>query len=93
MNLKMLSIATVALTISGGAFAQDSGSTGARLDNKEMMGSFYTDSEMQSVKTGDEFSAAYNALSSEDKEAIANECNLENSPRATFCNQVKGMAK
>ncbi len=84
MNLKMLSIAAVSLTIAGNAFAQSA--TGSpRLDDATMMGSFYTDSDMKTMKTGDDFNAAMTGLKSEDREAIMNECKLQNTKRVDFC--------
>jgi hypothetical protein len=84
MKLKMLSIAAVAIAISGSAFAQSS--TGSpRLDDATMMGSFYSDKDMKTMKTGDEFSAAMQNLKSEDREAISNECKNTNTQHSNFC--------
>ncbi|MBE7183679.1 MAG: hypothetical protein INR68_04645 [Methylobacterium mesophilicum] len=84
MKLKLLSVAAIAVAISGSAFAQTS-SGSPRLEDSTMMGQFYSDSDMKTMKTGDEFSAAMQNLKSEDREAISNECKNTNTQHSNFC--------
>jgi type II secretory pathway component GspD/PulD (secretin) len=106
---KMLMLAALAMSISAGAIAQESGSgtstgtTGGSSDtssgaggnatggdagagnttnapnapflgNRDMIGAFYTDDSMTTLRTGDEFKTAYQALSDEDRTRITEEC-------------------
>ncbi len=103
MTLKSLALAAATLAmLSGAAIAQSSdvdqtktntvsptGSTA--LEDKTLMTPFYTDDSMTTLRTGDEFNAAFNAMSSEDKERVRSECANSTSPREAFCESIKNI--
>lgn len=96
MQFRILTIAALAVSISGVALAQTSGTapstdaaTSSRLEDKTMMAPFYTDDTMTTLRSDAEFSASLKALKSEDREAIKNECGNSNTQRGVFCDQFK----
>ncbi|PZO81704.1 MAG: hypothetical protein DI629_03990 [Mesorhizobium amorphae] len=90
MKLQMLSIAALALSIAAPAIAQEA-ATGAspRLADQTMMAPFYSDEGMTTLRSGAEFDSAFSNLSSQDREAIMNECQNVNTERQTFCDSFK----
>ncbi len=69
MSIFALSIAT------GGAFAASTGGSGSSaLDNPEMMSPFFTDTGMKTMRSDNEFKAAWIKMSSEDQAEILKEC-------------------
>lgn len=98
---KLLTIAALALSLSGGvAFAQESSGSDAGgesagdttnapnapfLGNRDRLGSFFSDEGMTTLVTGDDFTNAYNALSEEDRTQITEECKSDNGQNAAFC--------
>lgn len=99
MTLKSFALAAATVTLlSGAALAQTDNMTtnatpptGSTLEDKTLMGPFYTDESMKTMKTGDEFTAAWNAMSSEDKDRVRADCENNVSLRAQFCEGIKGL--
>jgi hypothetical protein len=102
MNFKTLALAAATVSmLSGAAIAQtntvddtntastNSPKANSLLENKEMMGSFYTDDSMTTMRTGDEFKSAFNAMSSEDRDRLRTECENSTSQKDEFCNAIK----
>lgn len=89
--LAMISGAAVAQTTNSATGAQGSTPPGAILDDNTKMQPFYTDSEMKTMRTGDEFKSAWMGMSAEDRDRVKNECQNTNSPKASFCESVKMM--
>jgi len=104
MTFKSLALAAIATTmLAGAAIAQTDqtqtnstgtqGSTppGAVLEDQTKMKPFYSDEAMTTLRTGDEFTAAFNAMSSEDRERVRTECHNSTSTRAAFCESLKNI--
>ena len=62
---------------------------GSILDDDAAMAPFYTDKSMTKLRTGEEFTQAYNAMSGEDKERVWAECKNTKSPRAAICDSIR----
>lgn len=104
MNFK--SIALVAATVSmlsGAAIAQDAtdtdtktnsttGSTALDQEQREMRAPFYTDDSMTTLRSGDEFTSAWNAMSATDQERIRQECANSTSPEDEFCRSIENIS-
>lgn len=99
MTLKSLALAAVATTMFAGvALAQTDQTqtnsttpTGGVLEDQMKMKPFYTDESMTTLRTGDEFTAAFNAMSSEDRDRVRAECQNSTSPREAFCEAIKNI--
>lgn len=65
--------------------------TQALMDDKTKMAPFYTDEAMTTMKTGEEFTAAFNAMSAEDQQRLRDECMNTTSPRDEFCEGIKNI--
>jgi hypothetical protein len=105
MTFKSLALAAVTATLlSGAALAQSSDttttqSTGTQgspepqtqvlMNDKAKMAPFYSDEAMTTLKTGDEFKSAFQAMSAEDQQRLRDECQNSTSPRDTFCEGLK----
>ena len=105
MTLKSLALAAVTATLlSGAALAQstDAATTQATgtqgspepqtqvlMNDKAKMAPFYSDEAMTTLKSGDEFKAAFQAMSMEDQQRLRDECQNTTSPRATFCDSIE----
>lgn len=89
MNTKMLFLGALALSLtSGAAFAASSDTTA--LDNPEMMSQFYTDSGMKTMKSDDEFKAAWMAMTAEDRDKVSKECDTDSEKlHNDFCAKTK----
>jgi hypothetical protein len=83
MKLKMLSAIVVAASLATGtaAFSQQTDSTGNTsrtdpgvLENQEIMGPFFTDDTMTTLRTEDEIRQAYLALAPADQEEMKERC-------------------
>ena len=87
--MKKLLMGAFSLTImTGAAFA--AGGTTSALDNKEMIGAFYTDPDMKTMKSGDDFKAAWMALKPEDRDTITKECSNDSEKlHNDFCEITK----
>ncbi|MHA6646255.1 hypothetical protein [Mesorhizobium sp. A623] len=89
MNIKMLCLGALALSLtSGAAFAAGDGTSA--LDNQEMMSPFYTDSGMKTMKSDEEFKAAWMAMKQEDREKMSKECDTDTEKlHNDFCAKTK----
>ena len=102
MSFKSLALAaaTVAL-LSGGAIAQEATSEtqtnsvnkSSALDDaqRQMRAPFYTDEAMTTMKTGDEFAAAWSAMYADDQVKIRQECANSTSPEDEFCRGIENI--
>ena len=89
MKLRMIAACALALSAAGAAHAQDH--TNA-LDNKMLMGHFYTDSSMTAMKDEAAFKTELSAMSAEDRAMMKKECETGGSSHQDFCNMmVKAM--
>ena len=75
--------------MTGAAFAgSNTGSTA--LDNAEMMSPFYTDSGMKTMKSDEEFKAAWMAMKEEDRAKMSKECDTDTEKlHNDFCAKTK----
>ena len=85
MTFKMLCLggALAFSMIGGSAFA-------GALDEPDNMAPFFTDSSMKTMKSGDDFKAAFMAMPMEKQETMKKECNdpMMSKPHAEFCADV-----
>jgi len=84
MNIKAICLSAFALSVlSGTAF-------GGALDNPDTMIPFFTDAGMKTMKSDDEFKAAWGAMSQDNRDAMKKECNdaAMSKPHAVFCEKV-----
>jgi hypothetical protein len=65
--------------------------TQALMDDKTKMAPFYTDEAMTTMKTGEEFRSAFNAMSAEDQQRLRDECLNSTSQRDEFCEGIKNI--
>jgi hypothetical protein len=87
--MKKLLMGAFALTMMTGSALAAGGTTSA-LDNKDMMGAFYTDADMKTMKSDDEFKAAWMALKPEDRDTITKECSNDTEKlHNDFCEMTK----
>ncbi|MGN6306029.1 MAG: hypothetical protein ACTHNH_14505 [Mesorhizobium sp.] len=87
--MKKLLISAFALTMMTGSALAAGGTTSA-LDNKDMMAPFYTDSNMKTMKSDDEFKAAWMAMKQEDRDMITKECSTDTEKlHNDFCEKTK----
>jgi hypothetical protein len=102
MNIKLLSAAAlVAALMSGSALAQqDPNTTGdpnatdkqPMLQDMTVMGAFFTDDTMTTMRSTDEFKAAWMAMTPENQAGIKDECAKNESIKLQeFCNTVGSM--
>ncbi|MDX8479586.1 hypothetical protein RFN28_14010 [Mesorhizobium sp. VK24D] len=96
MNVKMICFGAMALSmVAGSAFAAASGAGTSALDDPAKMQPFYTDSTMKKMRSSDEFTRAWKALTPADQKLIAAACDDEaKNANATnthpeFCSSVK----
>ena len=84
MKLKLITAALFAVGLTSGAFAQtDQG------DQLSMMKKFFKDAEMTQMMSPEEMTAAYGAMSTEEKAAVKTACDTNNSPRfQDVCAQI-----
>jgi hypothetical protein len=91
MNFKMLTLGAISLAMmSGAALAGGTNGTSA-LDDPAKMTPFYTDATMKTMRTDDEFKAAWMAMAQEDRDAITKECgdDVTGKPHDNFCSKTK----
>ncbi|HEV7255504.1 MAG TPA: hypothetical protein VGN97_20680 [Mesorhizobium sp.] len=55
------------------------------LGNRDRIGSFFSDEDMTTMLTGDDFTSAYNAMSDEDRAQVTEECASDNGQNRAFC--------
>jgi hypothetical protein len=97
MNMKMLTLGAMALSlVSGAALAGGNKGTSA-LDDPQKMQPFYTDSTMKTMRSGDEFRAAWTALTPDDQTSMRTACADEaknanpTNTHPEFCSNVKAL--
>lgn len=84
MNIKAICLGAFALSVLGGvAFA-------GALDEPSNMQPFFTDASMKTMKSDDEFKAAWSAMAQDKRDAMKKECNdaAMSKPHAVFCEKV-----
>jgi hypothetical protein len=104
MNFRSLALAAATISLlSGAALAQEgedqsSSTTGSvekstALDQaqRQMRAPFYTDDTMATMRTGDEFSAAWTAMSADDQQSIRDQCANSTSPEDEFCRGIENI--
>ncbi len=97
MNMKTLALGIMAASLAGGAALAASGGNTSALDDPAKMGAFYTDSDMKTMKSDDEFKAAWMALTDSDRGAITTACADElkdanaTNTHPEFCSNVKAL--
>ncbi|CDX17730.1 conserved exported hypothetical protein [Mesorhizobium sp. ORS 3324] len=96
MNIKMISLGAMALSMaSGSALAAATGTGTSALDDPAKMQPFYTDSTMKKMRSSDEFTRAWKALTAEDQKMIVAACADEakkanaTNTHPEFCSSVK----
>ncbi|MBZ9943342.1 hypothetical protein LB533_19845 [Mesorhizobium sp. BR1-1-13] len=95
MNIKMICVGAMTLSmLAGSALAAADKGTSA-LDDPAKMQPFYTDSSMKKMRSSDEFTKAWKALTPEDQKMMMTACddeakdaNAANS-HPEFCSSVK----
>lgn len=94
MKLTTLAISALGLCMLGSASFAAGDNTGA-LDDPVKMQPFYTDSAMKTMKADEEFVAAWNALTDEDRTSVTTACADElananaTNTHPEFCSNVK----
>jgi hypothetical protein len=88
MNIKMLCMGAMALAMMTGATL--AGNTSA-LDDPAKMSPFFTDAGMKTMKSADEFKAAWMAMSEEDRAGMTKACGDEAIAKEhdDFCKMTK----
>ncbi|SJM31783.1 hypothetical protein [Mesorhizobium delmotii] len=96
MSYKMICLGAMALSmVSGVSLAAGTETGTSALDDPAKMEPFYTDSSMTTLRSDDEFTAAWKALTDEDRMAMTKVCDEEmaNANAANthpeFCSNVK----
>jgi hypothetical protein len=96
MNYKMICLGAMALSmVSGVSLAAGTDTGTSALDDPAKMEPFYTDSSMKTLRSDDEFTKAWKALTDEDRMAMTKVCDEEmaNANAANshpeFCSNVK----
>lgn len=82
--------------ISGASFAEDSTTANPNpsvFDKHDTMAPFYSDTDMKTLKTGDELKAAWMAMSKEDQDAVKEGCGDEAIAKEhdNFCANTKDL--
>jgi len=91
MNFKMICMGAMALAMTTGT-ALAAGTTGTTaLDDPAKMSPFFTDAGMKTMKSADEFKAAWMAMKEEDRAGIMKECGDEAIAKEhdNFCKMTK----
>lgn len=83
MKLRMIALSALALSATGMAYADTNA-----LDNKMLMGHFYTDDSMTTMKDEDGFKAELAGMSAEDRATMKKECETGGSSHQDFCNMM-----
>lgn len=88
MNIKMLCTGAMALSMMTGAALAEHGGA---LDEPTKMAPFYTAADMKTLKSEDDFKAAWEGLKDEDRAAIKQECGgiaSDDQGHGAFCTMV-----
>ena len=88
MNLKMLCTGAMALSMMTGAALAEHGGA---LDEPTKMAPFYTAADMKTLKSEDDFKAAWEGLKDEDRATIKQECGgiaSDDQGHGAFCTMV-----
>jgi hypothetical protein len=98
---KLLSTAALVMALSGGiAIAQETSATtggsddaqNSIMDDKKIMGPFFTDDTLSTMKSSDELKQAYLALSAEDQKRMKDDCTRNAVPTWNdFCASIGAM--
>jgi len=87
MNIKIVCLAVLSATMLAGA------ALAGALDEPKMMGPFFTDAGMKTMKSDDEMKKAWAAMSKSDQDMMMKECNdaAMSKPHAQFCEKLKAL--
>ena len=90
MNFKMICMGAMALATTTGTAFSAGGNTSA-LDDPAKMAPFFTDAGMKTMKSADEFKAAWMAMKEEDRAGMTKECGDEAIAKShdNFCKMTK----
>lgn len=91
MNIKMLTIGSIALAMMTGSALAGSASGTSALDDPAKMSPFFTDAGMKTMKSDTDFKAAWMAMSEEDRAGMMKECGDEAIAKQhdNFCKMTK----
>lgn len=92
MNMKAIFVGMIALSIASTAALAGGRKGSSALDDPDLMKTFYTDAEMQTLKSDVELKTVWDATAQEDREAIIKECaNYPDTGRLhnNFCPKTK----
>ena len=91
MNIKMLTIGSIALAMMTGAALAGSNAGTSALDDPAKMSPFFTDAGMKTMKSDAEFKTAWMAMSEEDRAGMMKECGDEAIAKQhdNFCKMTK----
>ena len=91
MNIKMLTIGSIALAMMTGAALAGSNAGTSALDDPAKMSPFFTDAGMKTMKSDTDFKAAWMAMSEEDRAGMMKECGDEAIAKQhdNFCKMTK----
>ncbi|UVK42010.1 hypothetical protein BPNPMPFG_003643 [Mesorhizobium sp. AR07] len=91
MNIKMLSMAAMALAMMTGS-ALSAGNTSA-LDDPATMSPFFTDAGMKTLRSEADFKTAWTAMKPEEQKALLKDCGdaTTSKSHADFCAMAKKM--
>ncbi len=91
MNIKMLTIGSIALAMMTGSALAGSASGTSALDDPAKMSPFFTDAGMKTMKSDTDFKAAWMAMSEEDRAGMMKECGDEAiaNQHDNFCKMTK----
>jgi hypothetical protein len=74
MSMKILLLGVMTATVIGGAAYAAGGDHTSALDDPAKMQPFYTDSTMKTMKSDDDFKAAWMAMTQEDRDSMTKDC-------------------
>jgi hypothetical protein len=91
MNIKMLTIGSIAFAMMTGAALAGSNTGTSALDDPAKMSPFFTDAGMKTMKSDAEFKTAWMAMSEEDRAGMMKECGDEAIAKQhdNFCKMTK----
>ncbi|MBZ9674611.1 hypothetical protein [Mesorhizobium sp. ES1-1] len=91
MNIKMLTIGSIALAMMTGAALAGSNTGTSALDDPAKMSPFFTDAGMKTMKSDADFKTAWMAMSEEDRAGMMKECGDEAIAKQhdNFCKMTK----
>ncbi|MFA6155366.1 hypothetical protein [Mesorhizobium sp.] len=91
MNFKMLTMGAMALAMTTGSVLAGGNTGTSSLDDPAKMGSFYTDADMKTMRSDDEFKKAWLALTEDDRTAMTKDCgdSVIGKSHDNFCAKTK----